>query len=274
LRRLGDLALLRAYYGAVPVLSLACAAGACALWLARVRTPLVAASVAVAAFAAAAYTPNLVPRVVFPEYFAAVFPLCLALASWCFGSFYQSASAPARRALAAGAAAFAFFQVASFVGQRHLLLSKGDPDLAEIHAAGEWLAARVPRSHTLVTLDTYLAVESGLDVPPGFEMGIFSYFPNRSDADGVRLRVLTPGRLAAALRSRDVGAAALSDHALGILVEKKITGYRPKQELGQAELEAAIPELAGYRLERVFEDFGQFDDRLYVLMPVRDARPR
>ncbi len=268
LRRLADISLLRAYYGGVPLVGFACTAGAAAVWLARrERDSFAAAAAGLGAFAMAGYLPNLIPRVVFPVYFAAVCVPFLVVTAWCAGHQWQRATAAGRRALGAAAAVFVLFQAASFVGQRHLHLS-GDPrDLDELQTVARYLAQRVPASQTLVTLDTVLAVESGRRVPPGWEMSIFSYFPSRSEPDGARLGILTPGRVAASLRDPSVGGVALSDHALGILVENNLSGFRPGTTLSEAELRAAIPALVGYRLDRVFGQFGQFGENLYVLLP-------
>jgi hypothetical protein len=64
-----------------------------------------------------------------------------------------------------------------------------------------------------------------------------------------------------------VDAVALSDRVLGILVERRESGYRHFQRLGEAELQRALPGLERYRLDRVFPRFGQPRDNLYVLLP-------
>ena len=268
LRRAGDISLLRAYYGGVPLVGFACAAGTAAVWLAgRERNSFAAAATGLGAFAVVSYLPNLIPRVAFPVYFAAVFVPFLVITAWCAGHLWARFPSAGRRALGAGAAVLVLFQAASFVSQRHLHLSDDPRDLAELQTVARYLARRIPASQTLVTLDTVLAVESERRVPSGWEMSIFSYFPSRSEADGERLGILAPGRVAASLRDPSVGGVALSDHALGILVENDISGFRPGTTLTEPELRAAIPALAGYRLDRVFERFGQFRENLYVLLP-------
>ena len=112
-----------------------------------------------------------------------------------------------------------------------------------------------------------IAVESGRPVPLGWEMGMSSYFPSTPEADGKRLHLLTKDRLLATLRDPLVGAVALSDHALGLLAKQSIFGYLPKQLIDEHELHEALPALRRFRLDFVFEEFGQFDDRLYVLLP-------
>jgi hypothetical protein len=64
-----------------------------------------------------------------------------------------------------------------------------------------------------------------------------------------------------------VGLAAISDRALGVLVNKQYGAYRPYAQLTQEEIHAALPGLARYRLERVVPEFGQFRENLYLLRP-------
>jgi len=215
----------------------------------------------------AAYAPNLVVRVAWPEYFAAVFPLFLVVLACTLGRAYRAADRVGRRGLLVAAAVLVCFQGAVFARELDRSASAEDPDLEEVAALGRYLAETVPPGRELLTLDTYLAVESGLRVPRGFEMGLFSYFPNRSDEDGQRLHLLTDSRLAAALRSHAIGAVALSDRSLGVLVKKEYSGFRFYARLSEPELRSALPGLEGYLLERVVPDFGQFRDNLYVLSP-------
>jgi hypothetical protein len=112
-----------------------------------------------------------------------------------------------------------------------------------------------------------------------------SYFPNLSDAEGERYGVVTRAGLARALAANDLGAVALSDHALGILRTEGFAGYRPFQTLEETQLQSAlagvlgrsglasgpgVPERAAlgrYRLARVFPQFGQHPGPLYVMLP-------
>ena len=51
-------------------------------------------------------------------------------------------------------------------------------------------------------------------------------------------------------------------------MDRSLSGFRPGQTLSEEELQSAIPELKRYRLDRVFAQFGQFQENLYVLLPV------
>jgi hypothetical protein len=268
--RLRDLHLLHSFYGIVPAISLAAGVAAGFLRWPR-REPRDAWSrptLGVAVLGAAVYLPNLVPRVVFPVYFAAVFPLFALVAAWTLGNASRATSGPARRAVWAVTGVLLLIQLGNFAGRHHAHTSS-PPDLAELQETATDLAGMSPDG-TLVTLDTYLAVESGLRLAPGFEMGMFAYFPFRSDEEGRRLGVVTPGLLDGSLRSPAVDLVALSDRALGVLVERKHSGYRPFRKLGEEELRFALPGLEGHRLAWVVPEFGQFRDPLYVF--VRSGR--
>ena len=78
---------------------------------------------------------------------------------------------------------------------------------------------------------------------------------------------MTEERLSQSLRSEAVGAVVLSDRALGILLEKHHSAYHFFIRLTEEELQAALPGLEGYHLAEVFPDFGQFRDKLYILLP-------
>ena len=66
------------------------------------------------------------------------------------------------------------------------------PDTLALRAAGRRvraLADETGGTPYLATQDAYLAVEAGLPLPRGLEMGPFSFFPDLSDADAKRFRV-------------------------------------------------------------------------------------
>ncbi|MEN8158822.1 MAG: hypothetical protein ABFS41_01980 [Myxococcota bacterium] len=263
-----DVAALRSFFGGVPLVSFACAAGALAAWVARRdRNSVAARASALALFAFVAYLPNLAPRVVYPVYFAAVLPLFLALASWCIGHVHARASREGRRAIAAGVGVVLAFQLGTLLSQSRNHLPAGTPDLAALRQGAEHLSEVVPPGALLGTLDTYLAVASERRVPRSWEMGLFSYFPKRSPEDGERLHLLTRERLAASLADPLLGAVVLSDRSLGLLSEHGVFGYRPMERLTEEQIHEAVPGLTRFRLDHVFEDFGQFHDRVYVLLP-------
>lgn len=68
----------------------------------------------------------------------------------------------------------------------------------------------------LLTQDTYIAVEAGLRVPRGWEMGVFSYYPDWPRDRAERMRVVNRELLREQLSTSPARVAALSDYAFSI----------------------------------------------------------
>ncbi len=68
----------------------------------------------------------------------------------------------------------------------------------------------------LLTQDAYLAVEAGRCLPPGLEMGPFSYFPELSTERARALHVMNGERFEELLRTTPAPAAAFSGYGLTI----------------------------------------------------------
>ncbi|MDD5679271.1 MAG: hypothetical protein PHW60_14970 [Kiritimatiellae bacterium] len=68
----------------------------------------------------------------------------------------------------------------------------------------------------LLTQDPYLAVEAGLKVPRGLEMGQFSYFPGLNDNQAATLHVFNRTGFERLLRTTEAPIAALSGYALAM----------------------------------------------------------
>jgi hypothetical protein len=94
--------------------------------------------------------------------------------------------------------------------------TKPQADLAELRAAGAWLRERTEAGDHLLTQDIYLAVEAGLKVVPGLELGPFSYYPELNDAEAERHHVLNRAGLLALIESTDAEYAAFSGYGLAI----------------------------------------------------------
>jgi len=152
-------------------------------------------------------------------------------------------------------------------------IDRSSPQLEKLREVAAYLGPPQPGKH-LVTFDTYVAVEAGWPVPPGFEMNYFSLFPGMNDGQATRLGVLSPGLYRKAVRDPDTQWVLLTDFDPRMIIER---GNRERgctyQPLSEQELLAMIPELQGlYRLERVVADFGQWHDNLYIFRRV-DHRP-
>jgi 4-amino-4-deoxy-L-arabinose transferase-like glycosyltransferase len=274
--RLAALSALPGRYGIVPPAALLAGLAAGVLWLRRrpgLETRLGGAA-SLALLAAAVYLPNLAPRAVYPVYFASAYPLCAVLVACVLGWAFERASGPQRGALALAALALLAFQLSSFGERFGVDASLAEPDLAEVQRVGRELAQLVPEGAKLVTLDTYLAVESRRPVVAGFEMGLFAWSPAWPAEWTSRFALATPALWEEALRDPSVGAVVLSDFAIGILARGRLGGHRPRQLLSERQLRRLLPGLERFRLEKVVPSFGQFDDPLYILVPrFTAARP-
>ena len=106
--------------------------------------------------------------------------------------------------------------------------------------------------------DTYLAVEAHRRVPPGFEMGPFSYFPQLDDTRAAANHVLNHAGMLRALARAEAPLAAFSGYGLAI-------GAPAMRELSreeQTELWAALA--ARYDCIETVPDFGQGATKLGI----------
>ncbi len=104
----------------------------------------------------------------------------------------------------------------------------------------------------LLTQDIYLAVEAGLPVPRGFEMGPFSYYPDWTRERAERLGVLNRDMLMDLLRTQtNAPIAALSGYSLGI----RSPEIEPVSREDRLEFEAILKER--YEHMESVPDFGQ-----------------
>ena len=136
---------------------------------------------------------------------------------------------------------------------------KAQSDLGQLRAAGRRLAEAARPGELLLTQDVYLAVEAGLRVPSGLEMGPFSYYPDWSDERAERFRVLNEDGLTRVLTTSDARWAAYSDYGFSI-ASPSITPVAPQQ----------VERFRGILHERydvmtTIPSFGQAYTTLYIL---------
>lgn len=93
---------------------------------------------------------------------------------------------------------------------------KSESALGQIRQAGARIRGLAGPDRLLLTQDTYLAVESGLHVPAGFEMGPFSYYPDLDDAMASHRHVLNAKMLKELIETSDVSVAAFSGYAFAV----------------------------------------------------------
>lgn len=122
-------------------------------------------------------------------------------------------------ALAAGLVSFTspMLQEWATYGQDRFWSQKKDmTELAKLRLVGRELQALDPQGTTLLTQDLYLAVETGRTVPPGLEMGPFSYFPEMKTEEARAVHVLNRELMTQLLASAPCTAAAASGYGFAI----------------------------------------------------------
>ena len=126
---------------------------------------------------------------------------------------------PWRVGLAALVASLAFVAASPWPmkwvdGEQHLFWfhSSLDSALARLRRAGRVVREQNPEGKPILTQDAYLAVEAGVPVVPGFEMGPFSIFPDLSDDEARAHRVHNVATAEKAIREADYDVAALSGY--------------------------------------------------------------
>lgn len=88
--------------------------------------------------------------------------------------------------------------------------------MADLKAAAAFVRERTEPPDLVLTQDLYLAVQAGRRVPPGLEMGPFSYFPALTADEAAQRRVLNRELLEDLLRTSPAKLAAISGYGLAI----------------------------------------------------------
>lgn len=133
--------------------------------------------------------------------------------------------------------------------------------VAQLRDTAKWVAdLNQPAGGTeLLTQDVYLAVEAGLPVPHGLEMGPFSYYPDWPRARAAALHVLNRDMLRELLKTTtNAPIAALSGYSLAIRC--------PEVEAVTPEDQEAFTEILADRFEPVdsIPGFGQAGTTLQI----------
>jgi hypothetical protein len=128
---------------------------------------------------------------------------------------------------------------------------KDKPDILKLREVGLWLREVAGDEKKLITQDIYLAVESGLDVPSGMEMGPFCYYPEVSDERAECLNVVNRAKMESILNEFAAPVAAVS--AYGFAIDSPaVTELDP---LEQHRLHVLLENR--YELVREIPNFGQ-----------------
>lgn len=133
---------------------------------------------------------------------------------------------------------------------------KERPDVAKLQRVGEWLREESGRRTELLTLDPYLAVESGLRIPKELAMGPFSYYPGISTDAARRLNVCNREIMEELLREGEANVAAFSDYSFSIAAP----AITPVAERERRHFFRVLEEK--YEEVGEVEDFGQAHTRL------------
>lgn len=213
----------------------------------------------------------------YDDYQVIVFPLfCAALAAAAVVTFRSTSRDPRTAAwaltgvvLLCAAAAFSSPQNESwFIGKRDRIWwpLKAEAPLARLRRAADRIRALAEPGDELLTQDPYLAVEAGLRLPEGLELGPFSYFPVWPREKAQAYHVLNRAMLLNLLATSKAPVAAFSGYGLAM--------YMPEvAELPPHEERALREVLEGrYRLVDTIENFGQAETtlRIYALRPGAD----
>jgi len=93
---------------------------------------------------------------------------------------------------------------------------KTETSLGRLRRAAGLVRGMAGEDRLLLTQDAYLAVESGLSLPAGLEMGPFSYFPDWSEARAAQLHVLNRAMMERLIGTTRARVAALSGWCFAI----------------------------------------------------------
>ena len=135
---------------------------------------------------------------------------------------------------------------------------KDQSPLKKLQEAGRVVRSLAGTDRKLLTQDTYLAVEAGLSVPAGLELGPFSYFPEWTEARASACHVVNRAMLDRILRTSDATVAAFSGYGLAIkspaieelpfeehdrlwrIVTERYSPFREMEYFGQAHTRLTI----------------------------------
>jgi len=142
---------------------------------------------------------------------------------------------------------------------RFWAVKKPQSDLALLRQVGRDVRALSGETeHTLLTQDVYVAIEAGMSVPGGLEMGPFSYFPGLSDEDAAMFKVLNRRGLLALIERAPCEVAAVSGY--GFAIRAPVMDEVPDEEAQQ--FWSALTR--NYDLVEVVTDFGQHSTTLQL----------
>lgn len=206
----------------------------------------------------------------YADYNTPAMPLAaVALAAPLGGLVARANLRPRRVGLAALAASIALVAASPWPmkwvdGEQHLFWFRSSLDsaLARLRRAGRVVRAQNPEGKPIFAQDAYLAVEAGVPVVPGFEMGPFSIFPGLSDDEARARRVHNVATAEKALLEADYDVAALSGYTF--LLGCPSTDPLPQEDRMRLQA-AALRRFGAGRLVYRDDRFGQQNTELGIL---------
>lgn len=152
-----------------------------------------------------------------------------------------------------------------FIGKRDRIWwpLKKVSSLGKLQETAGWIRTMTRPGDTLLTQDAYLAVETGLRLPEGLELGQFSYYPDWETERAKACHVVNRAMFKELLGTCEAPVAAFSGYGLAI----RSPEVTPLSEAEALELWDIVEKR--YVLERVVEDFGQALTPLRVLLRKR-----
>lgn len=203
----------------------------------------------------------------YEDYQVMVYPLFTAALAALFVSSFRSHLSSLRHSLAVLilclASSFSSpINESWFVGERDRIWwpIKTESSLAKLRRAAGIVRANAGESNILLTQDTYLAVEAGMDVPDGMELGPFCHFPGLSRKEAEARHVLNTAMFEEILLGGEAEVAAVSGYGFAIAAPFVM----PLPEKGRIRLLRELEKK--YKLKSLVESFGQAgtDLRIYV----------
>ena len=197
----------------------------------------------------------------YDDYQVPLYPLFCALlgaaAAWTWGGTIRGSRK--RAALWMLLAVLAVYAVASetffgwFVAGRDRLWwrVKRESPLRELARAAERAKELAAGQGTILTQDTYLAVEAGLDVPREFAMGPFSYYPDFPDGRARAIGVANRGTLRALLEDSGIRLLVRSGYGFAVACPE----VRPLSPEETREIEELVDR--HFELVETWPAFGQ-----------------
>lgn len=132
----------------------------------------------------------------------------------------------------------------------------GSSPMQGIISMSDYIRNNTPEDGKLLLFSTYAAVEADRKVLPGFEMSLFSYYPDWDNDKAEKYRVVNRYLLNRYIAEKSADAILLTDHEMERL------------QIGN-DIINLIEE--NYYLAKTMEKWGQWSDTAYLYLPKRRA---